>query len=93
LQYVGRALECGLELMKGLFPFAVILECLKPAGLVFKDRDLGLQQEIFSGERHGNSFLKGDANGGEPSKTTKGRQGERTRGHDPNGRVKHSWIF
>jgi hypothetical protein len=58
LQHIGRALESGLELLKGLFPFALILERLKPVNLIFKDRGLGLQQEIFSGERHGNSLKR-----------------------------------
>lgn len=53
LQHIGRASQSGVELLKGRFPLAVTLERLEPADLIFKNCGLGLQYEIFSGQRHG----------------------------------------
>ena len=48
-QYIGRAPKSGVELLKGGFPFAVILERLEPPDLIFENCSLRLQYEIFSG--------------------------------------------
>ena len=57
LQHIGRASQSGVELLKGRFPLAVTLERLEPADLIFKNCGLGLQYEIFSGQRHGKLSL------------------------------------
>ena len=81
-----------MELLKGLFPFAVILERLEPADLVFENGSLGLQHEVVSGERHGNSFLKATRMVWNLAKPPRAVKGSGRGGHDPNGQVKDSWT-